>query len=96
MLTDTQTTELASGVQAILRIETPTDEQQAAIDAIAAEIGADVNTVEEGLFVFAESDAADNVRVVISYYQVFLGRLPDPAGLTFWVRGFENGTQNAG
>jgi len=93
MQRETEIMELSTGIQRILRIDTPPEEQQAEIDAQAAAIGSEVDTVEEGLFVFATSDAAENVRIVISYYQVFLGRLPDAAGLTFWVNGFETGTQ---
>ena len=77
MLTETEIQELSTGIQGVLRIETPTDEQQAEIDAIAAEIGAEVSTVEQGLYAFAASDDAQATRIVTSYYQVFLGRQPD-------------------
>ncbi|MEM8819046.1 MAG: DUF4214 domain-containing protein [Pseudomonadota bacterium] len=89
---------ITAAIENILRLEGARDAGDpitAEIDRVAAELAGEFETVEEAIEAFVENgDPAlqgnlDTVRTVVTFYQVFLGRLPDPGGLDFWVARFQ-------
>ncbi len=93
MLSETEIMELEQGIANVLRIATPVEEgsdDEARIAAVRDEILAEEpNTLQEAFTILVDLDDTEVTRLVSSYYQVFLGRQPDPAGLTFWVQRVE-------
>ena len=68
--------ELEAGLERMFRCPVTQDQLD--------EFGA-FGTLEEAFAAAADSDDAEIVRLVVSTYQVFLGRIPDEPGLDFWV-----------
>ena len=72
-------TELREGLGRILRVD-PADVPQSLVDETINE-----SSFEAAYAIAADSDLAAGTREVLTYFQVFLGRLPAPDGLTFWT-----------
>lgn len=71
--------ELREGLGRILRV--PPE----AVPANLVSILINEPTLEAAYNRAVDSSEAQDTRTVISYYQTFLGRQPDPEGLTFWT-----------
>ena len=93
MITDpTELESLREGVGRILRVDPAELEGDNAtnFDAFVDDLAQNNDSLDEAFSEAANSDAAANTRNVITFFQVFLGRLPAEGGLTFWT-GVANG-----
>ena len=93
MITDpTELESLREGVGRILRVDPAQLEGDNAtnFDAFVDNLAQNNDSLEEAFSEAANSDAAANTRNVITFFQVFLGRLPFESGLTSWT-GVANG-----
>jgi len=72
-------TELREGLGRMIRVSAE-DVPQSLVDSLIDEA-----SLEAAYLAATDAQETANTREVISYYQVFLNRLPAPAGLTFWT-----------